>query len=159
MTAPKMATAVEDDLTLLFNLFTEIGIIQQLSSNAIRPLLPDGISMAQFGVLNHFVRRGGSETPAQLALAFQVTKGAMTNTLQRLAAKDFVSITPDPEDARRKLVSITKAGVKAHARTGKNLSPHFAQLAQDLDLASLGKALPALQQLRAYLDQARDQTG
>jgi DNA-binding MarR family transcriptional regulator len=35
---------------------------------------------SQFKVLNHLVRLGDGTTPAKLAKAFQITKGAMTNT-------------------------------------------------------------------------------
>ena len=81
---------------------TEIGIIAQLSQARLERNLPDGLSAAQFGVLIHFSRRGGRESPARLASAFQVTKGAMTNTLQRLEARGFVAIVGDPDDGRRK---------------------------------------------------------
>ena len=76
--------------------FTEIGIIDQLTTARLERSLPDGMSVAQFKVLTHFCRRGGAETPAQLARAFQVTKGAMTNTLQRLEAQGFVDIVHLP---------------------------------------------------------------
>ncbi|MEQ1783915.1 MAG: helix-turn-helix domain-containing protein, partial [Hyphomonadaceae bacterium] len=94
----------DDSRLLYFRLFTEIGIINQLSSNRLERELPDGMSLAQFGVLNHFVRLGGQWAPTRLARAFQVTKGAMTNTLQRLEAQGLVKVVPDPKDARAKLV-------------------------------------------------------
>ena len=78
--------------------FVEISIIDQLISVRLARALPDGLSMAGFGVLVHFARRGGEESPAQLASAFQVTKGAMTNTLQRLEAMGYVRVVPDPGD-------------------------------------------------------------
>ena len=67
-----------------FRFFTEIGIIEQLARNRLERGLPDGLKISQFSVLNHLVRLGGEWSPARLARAFQVTKGAMTNTLQRL---------------------------------------------------------------------------
>ena len=73
----------------VFRLFNEIGIISQLSGTILARVLPHGLSMAQFGVLNNFVRLGGERTPAGLAEAFQVTRGAMTNTLTRLEAQGF----------------------------------------------------------------------
>ena len=50
-------------------------------------------------MLNHFARLGGVRSPAELAQAFQVSKGAMTNTLQRLEAGRLVKIIPDPAEA------------------------------------------------------------
>ena len=84
----------------LFEFFNEIGIINQLSSTRFERVLPPGLSLAQFSVLNNFARLGGTRTPAQLASAFQVTKGAMTNTLKKLAAGGYINITPDPADGR-----------------------------------------------------------
>ncbi|MEQ9518343.1 MAG: MarR family transcriptional regulator [Parvibaculum sp.] len=156
MTSKTKPTTHLDEQSILTSFFTEVGIIQQLSSNAIRPLLPAGLSIAQYGVLNHFARRGGTETPAQLAFAFQVTKGAMTNTLQRLETQQFIKVETDPADARRKLVSITKKGLNAHTKTAKALAPSFVQMMQGLDLKMLAAALPALQAVRLYLDDARN---
>ncbi|MCE3289998.1 MAG: MarR family transcriptional regulator, partial [Caulobacter sp.] len=86
-----MALKDRPDVSVL----TEIGIISQLSNAALERSLPEGMSAAQFGVLTHFMRRGGEKSPAQLAKAFQVTKGAMTNTLQRLEAQGFVRVVGD----------------------------------------------------------------
>ena len=91
----------------LFALLNEIGIIDQLAQNRIESLLPDGLKVSHFAVLNHLVRLGDNCTPVQLSRAFQVTKGAITNTLQRLEARHLVSVVPDPEDGRAKRVRLT----------------------------------------------------
>ena len=85
---------------LLFKVLNEIGICAQLSRAAYDRAAGERISNAGFGVLNHLARIPGEKNPAQLARAFQVTKGAMTNTLQRLGADGYVRITPDAEDGR-----------------------------------------------------------
>src|SRR5271156_2003081 len=96
--------------------FGEIGAIGQLARNRLERALPEGLSQAQFSVLVRLAGHGGEENPVRLAQAFQVTKGAMTNTLQRLEAQGFVAIVGDADDGRRKRVSITPAGLAAHAR-------------------------------------------
>ena len=68
------------------------------------------MKVSQFAVLNHCVRLGDGRTPAQLASAFQVTRGAMTNTLQRLEAKGHIGLRPTPGDGRSKEVYLTAAG-------------------------------------------------
>ena len=68
----------------LFDFFTEIGIIAQLNEAAIQRQLPEGMSHAQFVLLHHLCRVGGEGTPARLADALQVTRGAITNTVKRL---------------------------------------------------------------------------
>jgi DNA-binding MarR family transcriptional regulator len=135
--------------------FTEIGIIDQLISNRVERVLPEGLSYAQFGVLVHFTRRGGQESPAQLAKAFQVTKGAMTNTLQRLEAQGFVRIEPDAADGRRKLVSITPEGVLAHDHGVLAMRPMMEAMRAAFTDAEFAAALPFLTALRMWLDENR----
>ena len=48
----------EDLSRLYFQMFNEIGIISQLSSNRLERVLPEGMSIAQFSLLNHLVRLG-----------------------------------------------------------------------------------------------------
>jgi DNA-binding MarR family transcriptional regulator len=135
--------------------FTEIGIIDQLVSNRLERVLPDGLSYAQFGVLVHFTRRGGQESPAKLAKAFQVTKGAMTNTLQRLESQGYIKVEGDAADGRRKLVSITPAGVEAHDRGLAAMRPQMEAMRSAFTEAEFAAALPFLTALRVWLDENR----
>lgn len=134
---------------------TEIGIIAQLSTSQLERTLPDGMSAAQFGVLTHFMRRGGTETPAKLARAFQVTKGAMTNTLQRLEAQGFVRIVGDETDGRRKLVTLTEAGARAFNAGLGAMKPHLDAMRAAFTEDEFKAALPFLQALRVWLDENR----
>jgi DNA-binding MarR family transcriptional regulator len=102
---------------------TEITIIDQLMTNQLERLLPPGLSMAQFGVLNHLVRLGPGGGAGAARAAFQVTKGAMTNTLQRLEAQGFVEVAGHPDDGRRKRVTLTPAGATAHQAAVASLDP------------------------------------
>ena len=77
----------EEGGPVIFHVFNEIGIIEQLARNVFEQVLPDGLKVSQFSILNHFVRLGDDKNPVDLARAFQVTKGAMTNTLQRLEGR------------------------------------------------------------------------
>lgn len=135
--------------------FTEIAIIDQLVTARLERSLPDGMSAAQFGVLTHFCRRGGVETPAQLARAFQVTKGAMTNTVQRLEAQGFVHVMPDETDGRRKLVSLTPEGAAAYERAIAALRPYYVGLREAFTDAEFEAAIPFLKALRIWLDENR----
>lgn len=141
---------------LLFRFFNEIGIIEQLSRNAFERVMPGGMKLSQFTVLNHFVRLGGTRSPAELASAFQVTRGAMTNTLQKLEAKGYIRISPDPQDGRGKQVTITAAGEKARADAVKALAPHLDRLTGILDLSEIESVMPALIRLREILDEERN---
>lgn len=138
-----------------FRLFTEVAIIDQLLTTRLERSLPPGLSRAQFGVLNHFARRSGAESPAQLASAFQVTKGAMTNSLQRLEAKGYVRVEGDETDGRRKRVSLTPEGRAAHEDAVVRLKPMLDSIRRDIPGADFEAALPFLERLRAWLDANR----
>lgn len=141
---------------LEFRFFTEVGIIEQLARNALERVLPDGLTLSQFTVLNHFARRGGKESPVQLARAFQVTKGAMTNTVQKLEAKGFILVEPDAKDRRAKLVSITEAGLVARGEAILCLSPIVERARAALGNTPFAEALPHLERVRVWLDADRD---
>ena len=138
-----------------FRLFVEIGIIEQLARTRLERGLPDGLKVSQFGVLNHLVRLGGEWSPARLASAFQVTRGAMTNTLRRLEKRGLVRIQADPRDGRGKLIGITGAGRDMHRRCVENLGPLFADLSGALSDKDFASALPVLEKVRKYLDSHR----
>ena len=88
-------------------LFSEVFTADQLARNVIARVLPKGMELSHFSVLNHLAHLNDERTPAQLADAFHVTRGAMTNTLSKLEWAGHVHIRPDWDDARRKFVSIS----------------------------------------------------
>lgn len=140
---------------LAFQVFNEIGIIEQLARTAFERVLPAGLSLLGFQVLNHFVRLGHTQTPSGLARAFQVSKAAMTFTLQRLEAQGYVTLTPDPADGRGKRVALTEAGATIRHRAIAALSPMIAQLTSEVPEADLSTLLPTLRRVRIYLDTNR----
>ncbi|OYU14913.1 MAG: MarR family transcriptional regulator [Alphaproteobacteria bacterium PA4] len=144
------------DDPIAFEVFNEIGIIEQLARNAVERVLPRGITLSQFSVLNNFVRLGGERSPAGLATAFQVTRQTMTNTLQRLEAAGYVAIRPDPGDGRAKIVAITEAGRAMRQDCITAQLPLLAELEQILPAAELAALLPGLRVLRQRLDAARN---
>lgn len=140
----------------LFALLNEIGIIDQLAQNRLETLLPDGLKVSQFAVLNHLVRLGDDRTPVDLARAFQVTKGAITNTLHRLEARGLVSVVPDPSDGRSKRVRLTAAGRRMREACVRATEPVLALLAQEASPTEIAAALAVLRRIRARLDRTRD---
>ena len=143
------------DQSLIFQLFNEIGIIEQLSKAQLEAQLPDGLKAPQFGVLNRFCRLGDNETPQSLASAFQVTKGAMTNTLKRLSDRELIIIRPDEKDGRSKRVFITEKGKDVRNQSIKAVSEKFMILNDHFDRAEVEAALPFLNKLRVFLDNNR----
>jgi DNA-binding MarR family transcriptional regulator len=141
----------------LFALLTEVGITAHLVSTRFDRASPGGLNAAQFGVLNHFARLDkAAESPSRLARAFQVTKGNMTNTLQRLEARGFVTVEPDPADARAKIVRPTPEGRAARDAALAEVLPDYRRLFGDFPDADVEAAYPVLRRLRLILDDAPD---
>lgn len=140
-----------------FELFNEIGIIDQLGSTMFERAMPKGMTQAQFTVLNHFVRLGHHErSPAQLASAFQLTRPTMTSTLGRMEKAGLVTMRPDPEDGRGKLVSLTPKGREMRERCIAALVPMRPVVNGVLDDDEIRTVVPILRKLRVALDKARD---
>jgi DNA-binding MarR family transcriptional regulator len=141
---------------LMFQFFTEIGIIEQLARAHFESVLPDGLKISQFSVLNHLVRIGDHQSPMHLAKAFQVTKGAMTNTVQRLESRGLVKVVADPSDGRGKHICLTATGRAMREECIRNIEPYMNELKDSLGKKSFANALPFLQQIRQTLDIKRN---
>jgi DNA-binding MarR family transcriptional regulator len=147
----------DEALRLSFQVMSEIAIIGHLADTALAKALPPELSVAGFGVLNHFVRLNvEGESPARLARAFQVTKGAMTYTLQALEELGYVAIEADPTDARAKIVRITKRGRRARDDGAARVNPGMKAMIGVIGAEAFAEALPFLIKVRQVLDAARD---
>jgi DNA-binding MarR family transcriptional regulator len=159
--AAKLGVAAErrvKQLEVAFALFNEINIVAQLSANLLERSMSNGLTLSQFSVLNWFVRVDRVATPGRLARAFQVSKGAMTNTLTRLEQKGFVTVEGDPDSKRRKLVRATRAGVAARDVAIASVFPELERFLDRFGVRVLREQLPALREIRGYLDLQREST-
>lgn len=134
-------------------LFGELFMADQLARSRITRALPKGMELSHFGVLNHLARLGEERTPAQLARAFHVTRGAMTNTLARLEWAGHVHIRPDWDDARQKFVAISPAGRAARDAAVQSVAPLIADMVQALGADRVRAVLPVLRELRRRLEE------
>ncbi len=142
---------------IAFEMFNEIGIIDQLASNMFAQALPSGMTIAQFTVLNHFVRLNVDEkSPAALASAFQITRATMTSTLGRLEKAGLVMIRPDPKDGRAKLVSLMPAGRVMRQTCIDAIAPLVPQIEAIIASQDIATILPLLRKMRVALDALRD---
>lgn len=147
----------DETTPLAFAFFNEVGIIEHLSRTAFERVLPPGLSLAGFTVLNHLIRLGHERRPpALIAKALQVTRGAITGTVSKLEAQGMVRVEPDPKDGRAKGVSVTPVGRVTRDRAIEALSPILAELLTQIDEAELIALLPTLRRVRSLLDVARD---
>ncbi|MEO1911873.1 MAG: MarR family transcriptional regulator [Paracoccus sp. (in: a-proteobacteria)] len=137
---------------LAASLFAEVLIAEQLSRNLISKALPGGMQISHFSVLNLLAHVNEERTPAQLARAFHVTRGAMTNTLSRLEWAGHVHIRPDWDDARRKFVSLSPAGRAARDNALAAFMPLIAGVVRKIGAERVRSALPVLREMRVQLE-------
>lgn len=139
--------------SLAVPLFSEILMVDQLARTTIARVLPKGMELSHFSVLNHLANTGAERTPAQLARAFHLTRGAMTNTLRKLEWAGWVHIRPDWDDARRKLVAISPAGVAARNAAVAAIAPLLSDAVARIGADRVRVALPVLRELRLILSE------
>ncbi len=137
--------------TLATALFSEIFMADQLARNRLSKALPKGMELSHFSVLNHLARFGEERSPAQLAQAFHVTRGAMTNTLAKLEWAGHVHIRPDWDDARRKRVTISPSGRAARDAAIAAIAPMLTEVVKSIGADKVRAALPVLRELRKRL--------
>ena len=145
----KLAERTDDIAVALFG---ELFMADQLARNRISKALPKGMQLSHFSVLNHLARAGDERSPAQLARAFHVTRGAMTNTLARLEWAGHIHVRPDWDDARRKFVAISPSGRAARDAAVQVVTPVIADVVTALGAARVRALLPVLRELRVRLE-------
>ena len=138
--------------SLAVSLFSEILIVDQLARASVAKVLPKGMELSHFAVLNHLAQSGEERTPARLAKTFHLTRGAMTNTLHKLEWAGWVHVRPDWDDARRKLVSISPSGQSARDAALAAIAPVIADVVNKVGEDKVRTALPVLRAMRQKLN-------
>ena len=139
-----------DDLAV--TLFGELFMADQLARNRVSKALPRGMELSHFSVLNHLARLQDERTPAQLARAFHVTRGAMTNTLAKLDWAGHIHIRPDWDDARQKFVAISPSGRAARDAAVQSVAPLIADVVKALGADRVRAVIPVLREMRIRLE-------
>ncbi|WP_417250129.1 MarR family winged helix-turn-helix transcriptional regulator [Celeribacter sp.] len=145
-------TGNETNDSLAVALFSEIFMADQLARNRLTKALPKGMEISHFSVLNHLARVGEEKSPAQLARAFHVTRGAMTNTLSKLEWAGHIHVRPDWDDARRKFVSISPSGTAARDAALSAIAPILSDVVAAIGHDRVRSALPVLREMRLMLE-------
>lgn len=136
---------------LAVTLFSEILAVDQLARSYVARVLPKGMELSHFSVLNHLAHAGAERSPAQLARTFHLTRGAMTNTVSKLEWAGWVHVRPDWEDARRKMVSISSSGIAARDAAVVAIAPVIAEVVENVGADKVRVALPVLREMRIKL--------
>ena len=139
------------DMNLLI-LLSEIATIEQLARNKLDNALPKDLNISSFSVLNHFSGSRAEITPLQLARSFHVTKGAMTNTLNKLEKQGYIHVRPDWNDARKKCVSISQSGIDARNNAMKSIKPILDEIIQKTNHMTKKSLLGDLRNFREAIE-------
>ncbi len=139
----------------VFGFFTEIGIINQLSTAMFAKSLPDGVHPSHFSILNHLARMGDGKTPMRIASAMQVTKNTMTHSLKVLQERGYIDVQPDPEDGRGKRVFLTDAGRAFREEAIAQVSEQFRHVIGSDQLTIMRRIRGDLELMRKHLDDNR----
>ena len=152
MTARLTGLSVESPDALGNALFSELFMSDQLARNQLSRVLPRGMELSHFSVLNHLARSHDERSPAQLAKTFHVTRGAMPNTLAKLEWAGHIHIRPDWDDARRKFVSLSPSGRAARDAALAAIGPLIGDVVEALGADRVRAVLPVLRELRLRLE-------
>lgn len=141
----------DDKNTVAIMLFTELLAADHAMRGRLAGVLPKGMEISHFSVLNHLAWQKEETSPARLAEKFGVTRGAMTNTLNKLEWSGHIHVRPDWDDARRKMVGISPAGRLARDTAVAAITPMINQVVEDLGEDQARAALPLLREIRLKL--------
>ena len=136
---------------LAVSLFSEIFMVDQLARARLTKALPKGMEISHFSILNHLARMQSERSPAQLARSFNLTRGAITNTLTKLEQAGHIHVRPDWDDARRKFVAISPAGLRARDAALQAIAPLIHEVVDDIGADRVRAVLPVLRTLRSRL--------
>ena len=139
---------MDNENSLAVSLFGEILALDQLVRARLAKVLPKGMELSHFSVLNQLSHTKIERTPAQIAKSFRVTRGAITNTLNKLELSGYIHIRPDWDDARRKMVSISPAGIVARNNALAAVTPIINELICEMGEERLKAIVPILRDLR-----------
>jgi len=139
---------MDSENSLAVSLFGEILALDQLVRNRLAKVLPKGMELSHFSVLNQLSHTKTERTPAQIAKSFRVTRGAITNTLNKLELSGYIHVRPDWDDARRKMVSISPAGIVARNNALTAVTPIINELVSEMGEERLKASVPILRELR-----------
>lgn len=135
-----------------------IGRMRRISQHLLRGMektfAEHGLQDGSFDVLATLRRSGPpyALSPGDLLRTMMITSGTMTNRVDQLEKAGLVKRTPNPEDGRGFIVSLTKKGfnlidatMTAHVETQKRLTSALSKEERAALNALLGKYLASFE--------------
>ncbi len=107
-----------------------LRVVSNHASHAFKTKVEQqGVTVAEWVVLRALFDGDGIK-PSELAARLGLTRGAISKLIDRLFAKELVSVRSDPEDGRAQLIVLRASG--------RRLVPILAALADDNDDQAFG---------------------
>lgn len=131
-------------------------------STRVYATLGETFEQRWFGVLDQMMLQGPT-TVGRIAAAMRITHVSVSQTCRSLETAGIITAAPDPDDARRRTLSLTPDGEALTGRL-KPLWAAFAAAAAELN-AEAGNVVEALDRLddalarRSLADRIRDHAG
>lgn len=138
---------------LLLGLFTDIAILEHLVRETMEPFSA-GLTSAQFGLLNHFMRfRKQSEKLSNIAFNFQVDLARTEEVVGELQAMRLVEV--DWLDGHR-CVFLTDAGRARHGEALAEMTPTVREIMSEFSIEDLRTTARTLAEIRRTFDNLPD---
>ena len=142
---PDEREARVDAVASVLEAVAELGRL--LASERHAPFDGRGLTRSQIETLFLLAHRIPPMTPARLATALRITKGAVTQLLDTLREQGLVESAPHPTDARSRILVLTAVAAREidafESGIVRHLLPRFARLG-DAELAALESTLRRL---------------
>ena len=148
-----MSTHDPQDDPIAVRTMLEIDIIAHLADLIFARQLEEGLTTAQYGVLNRLVRLRRRETVGELAAAFHVSAPTMSSTVRQLERKGLVQLEPAKDDRRRKYVALTADGKATRARGVEKQVALLERVAGLVSEDDWARVQPVLNRLRLRMEE------
>jgi DNA-binding MarR family transcriptional regulator len=109
-------------------------------------LRPHGLQYSDYTVLS-ILRLTGPLSPTNLNRTLAITAGGLTKSIDRLERGALVRRTPDPDDGRGTLVTLTAKGRRTAARVFAGDLEAHQEMFRNLSGAARGRVASALREL------------
>jgi len=102
------------------------------------------------------IGKSGSITHTSLSKLINMEKGSLTTLIDSLVKKDYVQQLSDPNDRRKKLLSLTANGIKQMRITEEQSKQVFTEMIANLDESELDEMYISLKCLVKALKKISD---
>jgi hypothetical protein len=140
----------------LLGLFTEVAIVEHLTTTRVSRNFMSGLEAGHFGIINYFVRNHQSpDSVGGIAWAFQQDESITRQRVDALVGRGYLTLVADAS-ATEEQYFVTLAGRQAREDQLARMAPDFKQLVAEIPVEKLQIAHEVLHEIRLTLDNLPD---